>query len=326
MRQHDIVVIGASAGGIGALTKLFSQFPQDLQAVFLVVLHLSPESPGMLAQLLDRAGPLTATTAKDNEVICPGHVYVAPPDMHMLVKPDGLRLYRGPRENRHRPAIDPLFRSAAIAYSTRTIGVVLTGYLDDGTSGLIAIKRCGGLAVVQDPEDAEYPDMPKNAIAEVEIDYQLPIDKMGSVLQQLITQPASAGVAIPDDIYMEARIAEPTASNIGCENRLGHPVAVSCPECNGPLWRMDTHGGKRYRCHVGHAFTAKALLASQDRALEQALWAAMRTLEERSNTTSIMAKYEVKKGRYRSAQTYQEQSDTSKAPALLIRRLLMEGA
>jgi len=325
MKHRDIVVIGASAGGVGALQKLFSQFSPNLQASFFVVLHLAPESPSILATLIDRAGPLTAKTAEDREPIRLGHVYVAPPDFHLLVKPGHIRLHRGPHENRHRPAIDPLFRSAAVAYSTQTVGVVLTGYLDDGTSGLLAIKRCGGVAVVQDPCDADYPDMPTNALAEVEADYCLPLDKIGDAIQKITAQPANPVEDIPQDIEKEAKIAEQTMSDISREQKLGHLAPMSCPECNGPLWQIDADKVKRYRCHVGHGFTAKALLASQDRALEQALWAAMRTMEERSNMALSMAQNERERGRSKSAKIYEERSQISRSHAQVIRKLLIEG-
>lgn len=324
--NHDIVVIGASAGGVSALQRLFSQFSLGVRASFFVVLHIPPESPSLLAELLDKAGPLTAKAAEDGDRILPGCVYVAPPNFHLLVKPDVVRLHRGPRENRHRPAIDPLFRSAAIAYATRTIGVVLTGYLDDGSSGLLAIKRCGGTAVVQSPEDADYPDMPSNAIAAADVDCQVPIHTMGSVIQQLIERPAEKHEKIPTDIVMEAKISERTTSDISRENYLGHPAGMSCPECNGPLWQMETDGVKRYRCHVGHGYTAKTLLASQDLALEQALWAAMRTMEERGNMASTMARNEEACGRNRLAQMYAERAEVSKTHAQVIRNLLVEGA
>ena len=325
MRNHNIVVVGASAGGVEALQQLFSQFSPNLQASFFVVLHIPPESPSVLAELIDKAGPLTAKVPKNEESIQPGHVYVAPPDFHLLVKSGYIRLHRGPKENRHRPAIDPLFRSAAIAYRAQTIGVVLTGYLDDGTSGLLAIKRCGGIAMVQDPVDAAYPDMPKNAIAQVEVDYQLPLRNMGGVIAQIVEQPAANVDEVPKDIVMEAKIAEQTMSNISEENRLGHLAPMSCPECNGPLWEIDADKVKRYRCHVGHGFTAKALMASQDSALEQALWAAMRTMEERANLAQVMAKKEAEQGRSRSAQIYKERAETSRSHAQVIKKLLVDG-
>ena len=325
MRNHNIVVVGASAGGVEALQQLFSQFSPNLQASFFVVLHIPPESPSVLAELIDKAGPLKAKVPENEESIQPGHVYVAPPDFHLLVKSGYMRLHRGPKENRHRPAIDPLFRSAAIAYRAQTIGIVLTGYLDDGTSGLLAIKRCGGIAMVQDPVDAAYPDMPKNAIAQVEVDYQLPLRNMGGVIAQIVEQPAANVDEVPKDIVMEAKIAEQTMSNISEENRLGHLAPMSCPECNGPLWEIDADKVKRYRCHVGHGFTAKALMASQDSALEQALWAAMRTMEERANLAQIMAKKEAEQGRSRSAQIYKERAETSRSHAQVIKKLLVDG-
>lgn len=328
MRCHDIVVIGASAGGVSALQRLFSQFPPNLRASFFVVLHIPSESPSMLATLLDRAGPLTAKNPEDNEPIRLGHVYVAPPDLHMLVEPGYVRLYRSPKENRHRPAIDPLFRSAAVAYRARTVGIVLTGYLDDGTSGLLAIKRCGGLAIVQDPDDADCPDMPTNALAEVEVDYRLPIDKMGDTIRHIVEQPAADIETVPADIKKEVNIAGQPMSAISGEERLdqlGHRAAMSCPECNGPLWQIDADKMTRYRCHVGHGFTAKALMASQDAALEKALWVAMRTMEERASMALFMAKKEEERGRSQSAQVYEEQSQTSKAHAQMIHKLLLQG-
>ena len=325
MRNRNIVVVGASAGGVEALQQLFSQFSPDLQASFFVVLHIPPESPSLLAELIDKAGPLAAKIPENEESIQPGHVYVAPPDFHLLVKSGYIRLHRGPRENRHRPAIDPLFRSAAIAYRAQTIGVVLTGFLDDGTSGLLAIKRCGGIAMVQDPVDAAYPDMPKNAIAQVDVDYQLPLRNMGSKIAEIVKQPVTSLDEAPKDIVMEANIAEQTMSNISHENKLGQLAPMSCPECNGPLWEIDADKVRRYRCHVGHGFTAKALMASQDNALEQALWAAMRTMEERGNLARVMAEKEEQQGRSRSAQVYRERADTSKNHAQVIRKLLVDG-
>ncbi|EDX84660.1 protein-glutamate methylesterase CheB [Synechococcus sp. PCC 7335] len=324
MLPHRVVVVGASAGGVAALRNLFSQFSHDIQAAFIVVLHILAESPSVLPTLLDNAGPLKAKAAEDNEPILPGHVYVAPPDFHLLVKPGFLRLHRGPKENRHRPAIDPMFRSAAIAYPGQTIGVVLTGYLDDGTAGLSAIKRCGGFAIVQDPQDADFPDMPMNALAEVDVDYKLPLHQIGGKITQLVIQAASDTHEVPKDIVMEAKIAEQTVSDIRREDLLGHQVPMNCPDCNGPLWQMEGGTVKRYRCHVGHSFTARTLMASQDSVLEKALWVAMRTMEERANLSLLMAKNEAKQQRDLSAQLYAEQSETLKAHAQVIRQLLVE--
>jgi two-component system, chemotaxis family, protein-glutamate methylesterase/glutaminase len=188
MQGHDIIVMGASVGGVEALANLVAQFPEDLPATIFVVQHISPTAPGRLAQVLDRAGPLPATMAQDCESFELGHIYVAPPDHHLLVKQGCLRVTRGLRENRVRPAIDPLFRSAAVAYGARVVGVVLTGLQNDGTSGLLAIKSCGGIAIVQDPTDALYPDMPLSALEHAKVDYCMPVLKMGALLYRL-SQP-----------------------------------------------------------------------------------------------------------------------------------------
>lgn len=235
MAEHNIVVVGASAGGVDALQRLAANFPPDLAASVFVVLHTSPESPRMLAEILDRAGILTAKFAKDGEQITNGTIYIAPPNQHILVKNGYVRLSRGPRENRSRPAIDPLFRSAAAAYKSSVVGVILTGLLDDGVSGLQAIKKCGGLAVVQDPDDAQFPDMPLNALEVVEADYVLPIDKIGAKLGEIVKLKANGNGYVPPDVIAEALIAEEVMSNIPKENKLGELVPVGCPECGGPL-------------------------------------------------------------------------------------------
>jgi len=324
MQNYRIVTIGASAGGIRALRTLFAQLPSGLSAAFFVVVHTSAASPSSLASLLNEVSALPVKTAEDGEEIQVGQVYVAPPDIHMLPKQKRVRLYKGPHENRHRPAIDPTFRSAAVAHGTNAIGVILTGFLDDGTSGLLAIKRCGGVAVVQDPEEAEYSDMPRNAIASVAADHTISLNKMSGVLQDIIAQPAPAPVPVPDDVAMEARIAEQAVSDINREQKLGQLVPFGCPDCGGPLWHIDSDKVRRYRCHVGHGFTAKALLDSQNNALEQALWAAMRTMEEQANITATLAQDETKRGRDRTAKMYQERADVAKSHAEIIRRLLTD--
>lgn len=322
MGNRNIIVIGASAGGIEAVETLLSGFDSTLQAAIFVVIHIPAESPSMLARIFDRAGSLRVKPAEDGEIIQLGQVYVGPPSFHLLVEPGHVRLHKGPIENRHRPAIDPLFRSAAITYRSRVIGIVLTGFLDDGASGLLAVERCGGLAIAQDPTDAKYPDMPKAAIAAVNVDYQLPLHKIAPEIARLAQEPAPAVSDIPADIAMEARIAGRTMSDINKEQKIGHLVPISCPECAGPLWQMEAGNVRRYRCHVGHGFTAKALMATQDAALEQALWTAMRTMEERANLAATMAQDEIEKGRYRSAEVYEERAQDSKAHARTIRELL----
>jgi two-component system chemotaxis response regulator CheB len=281
MQGHDIIVIGASVGGVEALSNLVVQFPEDLAATIFVVQHISPTATGQLAQILDRASPLPASLAQDSESFELGHIYVAPPDHHLLVKQGCLRVTRGLRENRVRPAIDPLFRSAAVAYGARVVGVVLTGLQNDGTSGLLAIKRCGGIAMVQDPADALYPDMPTNALEQVEVDYCVPVLKMGALLYRLTQEPAAATPSIPEDLRIEVGIAENPNAHSDRIAELGASVSMICPDCGGPLWELRDEKLRRYRCRLGHAFTAESLLEGQSEAIEYALWAAVRTMEDR---------------------------------------------
>jgi len=299
-----MIVIGASMGGIEALTRLVAQLPADLPAALFVVQHISPESPGVLPAILDRAGSLQAIRAVDGEAIEHGRIYIAPPDQHLLVKPGHICLSSGPRENLSRPAIDPLFRSAAVAYGSRVIGVVLTGYLDDGTSGLQAIKRCGGTAVVQTPADAIMPSMPQSAIQNVEVDHVLPLAEMGELLIRLVQRPAGQSPPIPTDILWEVKAMEGVEDGIERQEELGKLVPLTCPDCGGALWEMYEGKLRRYRCHVGHAFTLRSMLAGQDEVVIESLWVALRSLEERIKILQTMARDEQQRGHSRSAVTY----------------------
>src|SRR5688572_24770591 len=197
LRTKRIVVVGASAGGIEAVKLVVSRLPSDFAAPLCVVIHTSPQSPAVLGHILQRAGNLPATTARDGDRLRPGHVYVPPPDCHILVEPGVIRVVKGPRENRFRPAIDPLFRSAAQIYGPAAMGVILTGDLDDGTAGLWAIKQLGGTAIVQDPQDAMFPSMPTSAARHVRIDHQLPLADIPDLLVQLTTKPVEVPEPAP---------------------------------------------------------------------------------------------------------------------------------
>jgi two-component system chemotaxis response regulator CheB len=273
-----------------------------------VVQHVSPNSPGFLADILDGKGPLRAVVARDGELIEHGHIYVAPPDRHLLVKPGHLHLSRGPQENRSRPAIDVLFRSAAIAYGPRVIGVLLTGMLNDGVVGLAAIQRCGGLVVVQEPADALYPDLPANALRVVEADYVRPVAEMGALLVGLVGQAVGDRDPPPADIVAEARFAERQVTFDEDRMELGEPTSLSCPACHGPLQKMHHDGVHRYRCHVGHAFTAESLVPEQGEAMERALWSALRMMEERALMLGTMAEEERVAGRMVAANRFEERA------------------
>jgi two-component system chemotaxis response regulator CheB len=289
MANHDIVAIGASAGGFQALRELASGLPGDFPAALLVTIHLHPEASKVLPDLVDRAGPLPAAFAEDGEEIARGGIYIAPPDLHLLVDQGRVMLRRGPRENGTRPAIDPMFRSIALNYGSRAIGVILTGGLNDGSSGLNAIKRCGGIAVVQDPRDARYPDMPTSALAATPVDHVVKLGEMAALLRRLAAQPAEPGPMPPAALRREVAIAAERDSSMGGNEELGERSLLTCPECHGLLWEIKEGDLVRYRCHVGHAFTLEALDAEQATELDRALTSALRALNERIHVVRRLA-------------------------------------
>lgn len=282
MQTKDIIVVGASAGGVEALRRLCAALPADLPASVLVVQHLSPSARSVLPQLLDKVGPLPAAAPVDGEALQVGRIYVAGPDHHLLVRPGRVLVRRGPYENRTRPAVNPLFRSAAIAYGSRVIGVVLTGLLDDGTDGLIAIKAVGGTSVVQDPADAEWPSMPRNALQRDHVDHTVALDEMGTLLSRLSREEAGPSIPAPEDYMVEDRIAAQDFASIepGLETP-GRASPISCPDCGGVLNQIETDKEIRFRCQVGHAFTPLGLAATQSDELERALGVAVRTHRDR---------------------------------------------
>ncbi|MDB6123055.1 MAG: CheB methylesterase [Pedosphaera sp.] len=281
---HDVIVVGASAGGIEAFGKLLKDLPADLPAAILMVIHTSPQSPYVLPKILNRAGTLKVLERlNDGHPLRPGHVYVAPPDVHLLTERGQVRLISGPKENRHRPAIDPLFRSAAYEYGERVIGVLLTGNLDDGTSGLMAIKERGGIVVVQDPKDALYPDMPRNFLEQQKADYCLPLSEIGPLLAKLVKERGKKGKAKPVSkrLEIENGIAKLKPTNLDQMEVLGKPSSLTCPECDGGLWEIKEGKKLRFRCREGHAYSGESLIEGQSESVETALWAAVRALEER---------------------------------------------
>ncbi len=258
MSVTRLVVVGASAGGIDALTRLAATMPSGFPAAVCVVLHTGPQSPGVLHAILDRAGPLTAQAVHGGERPQPGHIYVAPPDQHLVVEPNRLRLTRGPPENRFRPAIDPLFRSAAQVYGPAAIGVVLTGNLDDRTAGLWAIKQLGGVAIVQDPADAAFPAMPTSAIQHVKVDHVVPVAAMAPLLARVIATPViEGGAVVSERIDIEVKTASAQDPwHVGIEG-LGEASTYACPDCHGVVLKVDEGGQMRFRCHTGHAYSAR---------------------------------------------------------------------
>jgi two-component system, chemotaxis family, protein-glutamate methylesterase/glutaminase len=265
------VVVGASAGGVEALTRLVRNLPAELDAPILVVLHVAPTGTSVLPSILARAGTLPARHAEDGMRLEAGCIYVAPPDRHLLVEDGVSRLDRGPKENGHRPAIDPLFRSAAYQLGSRTVGLILSGVLDDGSAGLRSLRSHCGVAVVQDPDDAFYGGMPQRAIEYAHPDYVLPIDEIAALLPGLVrAEPAK-----PEGLEAVAPKVTPRGNPHGASG-------LTCPECNGALWEVSDGDLVRYECRVGHAYNADSLVVEQAAALEAALWGALRALEERA--------------------------------------------
>ena len=278
---HDLIVIGASAGGVQALVSLLGALPAGLPAAVFVALHFSPEARSQLPEVIGRHAALPVHWAEDGAPVMPGEVRVAPADQHLLIEPGRMRVVHGPRENRHRPAIDPLFRSAAWAYGPRTVGVVLTGNLDDGTSGLWAIRTCGGTTVVQDPADAQHPDMPLNALMHNRVDHQLPLAQIAPLLMRLASEPAGTAPSRPAALQAEIGFSA-HERRMDDMARLGTLSPFTCPTCRGALWEQDEGGHLRYRCHTGHAFSHASLLIEQGSEIESTLYAALRVVEEKA--------------------------------------------
>ncbi|MDQ1831344.1 chemotaxis protein CheB [Massilia scottii] len=282
--DFPVIVIGTSAGGQSALGALVAQLPADFPAAILIVHHMAATSSNdaMLRVLADK-GNLPCKQAVQHGVIKSGCIYLAQPDHHLMISQAKTLVTKGARENRARPAIDPLFRSAAIEFGNRVIGVVLTGYLDDGTSGMEVIRRCGGICVIQDPSDAAYPDMPQNVLNHVKVDHCVPLAEMGSLLTRLALHHRGASIRVPDDVAVEAKIAQRVLSDLESVEFLGTQVPFNCPGCGGVLWQMKVGNRLRFRCHTGHAYTAAALLAEQAEKMEETLWVALRMFEENKN-------------------------------------------
>jgi two-component system chemotaxis response regulator CheB len=287
MSERNIIVIGGSSGSFEGFKRIAAGLPKDLHASIFIVWHMAPDLRSVLPKVLNSVGPLFASDAREGELIEPGRIYVARPDHHLIIEGTHVRTTRGPKENRFRPALDPLFRSAAYNYGPRVIGVILSGGLDDGTSGLWTIKNRGGIAIVQDPNDAEMPSMPENAIREVNVDHIVPVAGMAELLARLSRQEVPEIAEAPmqdnaeDDITrLEIRIA---AEGNGLEAGVpdwGELSPFACPDCHGVLAKIKDGNRPRYRCHTGHAFSSDSLLAALTHTIEESLWSAIRGVDE----------------------------------------------
>jgi two-component system, chemotaxis family, protein-glutamate methylesterase/glutaminase len=284
MAKKDIVVVGASAGGMEALQKLVAGLPPDFPASLFIVWHLAPGTRSVLPEVLGRAAPMPVVTPEDGDPIAPRRIYVAPNDHHMLLERGYIRIAKGPKENRFRPALDPLFRSAAYLYGPRAVGVVLSGALDDGTAGLWTIKLRGGTAIVQEPAEARIRSMPLSALDSVEVDYKLPAAEIGPLLGRLAREPAGPTPVVPQRerelLESEIRIAEAHDAMESNVLDFGQFSPFTCPECHGVLTMLRNGKLVRYRCHTGHAFSPNALLSMTTEDIEKRLWDALRGIDE----------------------------------------------
>jgi len=314
MPGHDIIAIGASAGGVHALSEVIGGLPAALPASVFAVLHLGQGHESALPSILRRAGTLPVKHPEATETIRRGWVYAAPPDRHMVLSDSSVRLVQGPRENGYRPAIDVLFRSAARTYGRRVVGVVLTGNLDDGTAGLAAIKSAGGLALVQDPKDADYPSMPLSAIEHVEVDQVVPLDRLAETLVGLVGEQAEE-VPAPPALAIDEDLGEPGSL-------YGAPSGFTCPDCGGGLWEIVEGGLLRYRCRTGHAFSPESLLDGQGGQREEAMWAAVRSLEEMAELARRMEARMRDRGLHYAERRYKNRAGEAERHAAVLRELL----
>jgi two-component system chemotaxis response regulator CheB len=308
--NQDIVAVGASAGGVEVLLTMAASLPADFPGSIFVVLHSPPGYRSALPELMSNRGRLPASHPLHGEPISPGHIYVAVPDMHLLVRQGAMEVVRGAKENGHRPAVDALFRTASTAYEGRVVGVVLSGHQDCGTAGMLSVKARGGVSVVQSPETAAVPEMPQSVLARAPVDHVVTPDELAPLLARLAT--VSAGRAAPPDAYVQQ--VEGT--------RLGTPAELTCPVCQGVLTQAKPGVFEHFRCHVGHTFSLEALVREQGEEMERAMWAAVRSLEEGAALSERLAAHE--RGQ-ELGRTFAEKAKTQRQQADLIREILLRG-
>jgi two-component system chemotaxis response regulator CheB len=326
LEKRNIIVIGASAGGFEAIKQLVAALPATLDATIFIVWHMAPDVTGLLPQALNRQNTLSASNAIDNEVIKSNHIYVAPPDRHLLLDKGVVRVTRGPKENRFRPAVDPLFRSAAEHYGRRVIGIILSGALDDGTAGLWTVKSRGGLAIVQEPAEATVSSMPESALAAVEVDYRVPVAEMAPLLVRLTAEVVTDASEIPMEeqrkTHIETRIAaQKPALNEGVLT-LGTLTPYTCPDCHGVLLAIADGDIIRYRCHTGHAHSADSLLATITEHIEDTLWSAVRGVEESILLLNNLGDHYADKNQPKLAAMYFKKAKEAESRAEIMRRTI----
>jgi two-component system, chemotaxis family, protein-glutamate methylesterase/glutaminase len=328
VRERDVVVVGASAGGVENLMALARDLPADLPAAVLVVLHIPAAGPSVLPSILDRAGPLPAGAASDGEPLLPGRIYVAPPDCHLLVGPNNVHLASGPKENGHRPAVDALFRSAAVAHGENVIAVILSGMLDDGSAGLLAVKQAGGTALVLDPATTVYTGMPANAIATVDVDVVAPIEGLAAaIVERAGTSPtppeerAMYDQTGADDGPLSAQDQSFTLDDSVHHN---HASGFMCPECGGALWEVEDDRLVRFNCHVGHSYSTESMLAAHDGELDRALFGALRALREKAALNRRLASRMEQRGLDSTSRRMRRDATQAERAANTLRLVILE--
>lgn len=320
MAKNKIVVIGASAGGVTALQQLVAALPQDFPAAVLIVLHVGVQSPSLLPEILTRAGALPAAHPEDGDAIEPGHIYVSPQDNHLVIQNGHLGVIRGPKENRHRPSVDVLFRSAARAYGNHVIAVVLTGTLDDGAAGMLAIQHRGGTTVVQTPADAMYPNMPNAVLRSMTPDYVVALREMGALLVKLVrAAPLHAELPKTALLKKDTNIVEMNMETMADDDKPGKPSAFACPECHGVLWEITDGKLLRFRCRVGHAYSSESMEQAHGESVEATLWAALRSLEESAALSRRLAARDHSK----LAARYHDTADTKERQVDIMKTLIL---
>jgi two-component system chemotaxis response regulator CheB len=323
MAVRDIVVVGGSAGSIEILCEFVAGLPENFPGSIFVVVHFPGSVRSTLPRILTRAGSLPARHPQDGESIEPGCIYVAPPNVHLVVAKGHVHLFRGPKENGHRPAVDPLFRSAAQSYGTRVVGIILSGNLNDGTAGLLRIKQCGGVTLVQDPKTALYQGMPRSAIDHVPVDHVLPAEDLAALVTTMAMQPVELEATVSEEL-----IGDTLADEVAIADRQtqpGVPSTMACPECHGVLWENTEDELVQFRCRVGHAYSAQALLVHQSEQVEAALWTGLRALEEHSALARRLAARAETRGHHHSASAFTERAMDAEHHASVIRNVLDAG-
>ena len=327
MLPQHIITVGASAGGVESLRGLVSSLPDGLDAAIFVVLHIPPNFVSKLPAILSRTGRLPAVHPEDGEEIRSGHIYVAPPDHHLLIEANRVLVTRGPKENRNRPSVDALFRSAAYNHGSKVIGIVLSGALDDGTSGLWSIKRMGGITIAQDPGEAAFDSMPASALSQVEIDHCLSVYQIGPLLMKIASQPQSkpAGDYAEDRSRMAIEVSvamDGDAFKKGIMN-CGELTPFTCPECNGVLVKLKEGKIDRFRCHTGHAYSSSALLSGVMEKIDESYWGAMRSLEEAAMLLDETSKSLTDAGQADAAAIFLEQARDAAEQARMLRKTVL---